>query len=151
MTNHTLSCKLPPKKMARKNLMHGLPGANWLQMQELKAWWATTCKMGDRKRHRVSHGCEKKQSPSFVGHNTYPKGVFCHKSNYLQHVQWSVTEIFCPIFVNKKRATTEISNMHLLSSFNKSTPAGPQIPGSYSDRRDRHINHFTLQKLPCVF
>jgi len=75
VTNHMLSCKLPPKQMARKNLMSGLPGADWLQTQELEAWWATTCKMGDRKRHCVSHGCEKEE-PRLCGAQHVPQRWF---------------------------------------------------------------------------
>lgn len=150
-TNCTLSCKLPPKKMARKNVMRGPTCADGLQTQELKAWGPTTCNTGDRKRHHVTHDCEMKQSSKFVGHNAYPKCVFFSTSSYLQRCHWPVTETLCPTFVNKKCATTETSNMHLLSSFNGSTPARPQIPGSYSDGWDRHINHFTLQKVPCIF
>lgn len=52
INNHMWSCKIPTKKMARKNLMHSLPGAGGLQRQEQLTWWATTCNMGDRKRHQ---------------------------------------------------------------------------------------------------
>jgi len=55
------------------------------------------------------------------------------------------------IFVNNKDVTTQISDMHHLLSFNRSSPAKPQTAGHYSDGRDCQINRFTVQKLPNTY
>lgn len=71
-----LSCKIPTKEMARKNLMHRLPGADCKH----RSYWHnglqhTTWEIG----RDISNGCEEKQSPRFLGQNTHPKCGVCHK------------------------------------------------------------------------
>lgn len=126
-TNPMLSCKTPTKKMARKNLMHSLPGADWLQAQEQLAWWAAIWEM----ERDISNGCKEKQSPSFLAE--HPPQM------------WGLPQATtCTMF-------TDLLQKYCAQSFNRSISARPYTPCSYSDRRDHHTSNFTLQKLPWVF
>lgn len=74
-----LSCKIPTKEMARKNLMHRLPGADCKH----RSYWHnglqhTTWEIG----RDISNGCEEKHG--FWGKTPIPNVEFA-TSNHLQH------------------------------------------------------------------
>lgn len=123
INKQTLSCKIPTKKIGRKNLMHSLPGAGGLQTQEQHRQEET-----GRQEETSVMAARTNRAQAFWGRPPSPNVGFA-TNNHLQHVHWPVAEI-------------------CVQAFNRSTSVRPYALDSYSDRRDHHTSNFTLQKLP---